>query len=175
MRTGLLWLVALSLLAAASIGEAQTLGRLFTSPTQRAQLERLRTQLPSSSETALEPLVEETEPEPAVLDEVASIAPDIVYSLGGALTRSNGAVYVWINNELVDKESLPANMELLQPYARGQVRISDPSHNRTFVVKPGQTLNLTTGQLSEAYEIRQPPPVQAPDAASVPVSGSDNL
>ncbi|MEX2130473.1 MAG: hypothetical protein WD772_03225 [Pseudohongiellaceae bacterium] len=139
---------------------AQSLNRLFTTPTQRAQLDRIRIQ---SMEPGNRPGNEAAEPGPDVveaeleqeLEEAVPILPEaeLVYSLGGAVIRSDGSINVWINGRLFDLESLPQNMELLSPFTQGQLRITDPRSRSVYLVKPGQTLNLTTGKLFETYQL----------------------
>jgi hypothetical protein len=143
-----------SIMAASSV-EAQTLGRLFTTPAQRAQLDRLRLQgqEPSAEYSvgiedleAVEIPVEEVTPNPV------PAVPDQIYQLGGTLLRSDGSVQVWINGRAYDQDSLPDNVQLLQPYAQGQIRITNSTNNNSYLVRPGQTSNLTTGEDFEAYQ-----------------------
>lgn len=138
----------LILLAGGSSGlHAQELGRLFLTPAERAYLERLRI-----IDNQLTPIVlEAAEPE---LDQPEAPPPeheDVIYRHGGTMRRSDGSYTVWLNNVPVEQTELPANVELLTPYSRGELRINDPDNNRNYRVKPGQVLNLTQGILQESY------------------------
>lgn len=164
MKTLLVILLAVCCLGSVSQLEAQTLGRLLTTPAQRAQLDRVRIQVLQPGSNAV---VEDEEPEPA--PEPVELNPvQQTFQLGGTLLRSDGSLQVWINGVAYNEESLPENMEILRPYARGQLRITDPVRNTSYLLKPGQTLNLTTGEIYEGYQQAQPlaipaaPPVLEP-------------
>lgn len=130
---------------------AQELGRLFLRPTERAYLERLRL-----IDSQLVPIVlDQAEPE---LEEPAAQPrepEDQIYRHGGTMRRSDGSYTVWLNNLPVEQEQLPGNVELMAPYSRGELRISDPGSGRNYRVKPGQVLNLTQGILLESYQARE--------------------
>jgi hypothetical protein len=79
-------------------------------------------------------------------------AADVIFRHGGTMRRSDGSFTVWLNNVPVEQAELPANVELLTPYSRGELRIGDPDSNRNYRVKPGQVLNLTQGMLLESYQ-----------------------
>jgi len=141
----------LLLLITAPIAQSQSVVRLFSTPAERAQLERQRIALYRPD---LQPTVVEEEPELSVElpPLVEAEEPDIIYSLGGSVQRSDGLYTVWLNGNAVDQESLPGNMELLQPFQQGRLRIRHPDSGAVFELKPGQVLNLTTGELFESYE-----------------------
>ncbi|NKB32938.1 MAG: hypothetical protein GKR91_07550 [Pseudomonadales bacterium] len=141
---------------------AQSILRLFSTPAERAELElqRLRLNRPD--------LVEEVSELPLQFIELPTLFEEeeiveIVYRLGGTMFRNDGRYTVWLNNEAIYQEDLPGNMELLEPYTQGQLRITNEESGVFYDVKPGQVLNFTTGVLLESYEYVPPPP--AIDAA----------
>ena len=168
--------VLLLLLFAIPIAQAQSVVRLFSTPAERAQLERQRMALYRPD---LQPAVAEEEPELAIelppLLEVEE--PDVIYRLGGSMQRSDGIYTIWLNGSAVDQANLPDNMELLQPFEQGRLRIRHPETGANFEVKPGQVLNLTTGELFESYEFTEPVAEIAEAAGLVTdsESGSDTL
>ena len=147
--------------------DAQTgLRRLFTTPNLRAELDRRRLrELQGEVETVAPAFAE-----PVSLEELESErpVPDTIYRLGGSMRRGDGSYTIWINDIPYDQSELPANIQLVLPYNQGQLRISHPDTNATFLVKPGQVLNLTQGELLESYQYR------APSAAITAVNNSND-
>lgn len=135
------------------VAEAQPgLGRLFTTPALRAELDRRRLrELQGNTEVVAPIYIEPIENEIAVSD---APVPDMIYAVGGSMRRSDGSFTIWINEVAIEAADLPANMQLLQPYSQGQIRIQDPETGASYIVKPGQVLNLTQGELMESYEYR---------------------
>lgn len=145
----------LCLLLAGMIPEADAqsgLRRIFTTPAVRAELDRRRLLASQPGTEVVAPVL----PVPVIEDEFESDepAPDTIYAVGGSMRRSDGNYTLWINEVPIDATDLPAHMELLQPYNQGQIRISNPATGASYVVKPGQVLNLTRGELLESYEYR---------------------
>ena len=129
----------------------QSVQRLFSTPAARAELDRRRFQI-ASGIVIEQPTANERFPEvPVVTDEEV----DVIYAIGGTLRRADGSYTVWINNTAYDQESLPAHMEMLSPYSQGQLLIRDTTSGASFRVKPGQVLNLSTGDLYESYQYQQ--------------------
>ncbi len=131
---------------------AQSVQRLFSSPTLREQLDRIRQRddLSANDEEILSvdvPIFEDIFKEEAP-------PPDIIYTLAGAVKQRDGQYTVWINGQPIHQDDLPDNMELLSPFDQGKLRISNPLTGEVFQVKPGQVLNLSTGTLLESYQIK---------------------
>jgi hypothetical protein len=168
MRSILVLLLILYLSGAGGSLSAQELGRLFLTPAERAYLERLRL-----IDSQLLPIVlDETE---RSLEEPVAPPPepeDVIYRHGGTMRRSDGSYTVWLNNAPVDQSALPGNIQLLTPYSRGELRISDPDGNRDFRVKPGQILNLTQGTLQESYQAQESGSGVAEDGGAADETGS---
>lgn len=135
------------------VSEAQSgLRRLFTTPALRAELDRRRLQELQGFTNVVEPIV--VTPIDEELVESDASVPDTIYRVGGSMRRSDGNYTVWINDVAIAAADLPANMLLMQPYSQGQIRISNPETGANYIVKPGQVLNLTQGELMESYEYR---------------------
>ena len=130
---------------------AQSVQRLFSTPEQRAVLDRRR--ILAAQPGAVEEEFIEPEIEPVTPVIVVEEPADIIISLGGAVRSSEGYYTVWINGEPIEQNDLPENMELIVPFSRGQLRIRNTESDLIYDIKPGQILNLTTGQLYESYEV----------------------
>ncbi|MCG8412728.1 MAG: hypothetical protein MI746_00780 [Pseudomonadales bacterium] len=146
---GMHWVVILLLLTT-PLSQAQTVVRLFSTPAERAELERQRLALYRPDLVQVAP--QQAEP----LIELPALAepelPDVIYRMGGTMLRSDGLYTIWLNGEPINQEDLPDNMELMQPFAQGRLRIRNPATGTNYELKPGQVLNLTRGELFESYE-----------------------
>lgn len=150
---------------------AQSLQRMFSTPAARAELDRRRLQLESG--VVIEETVEESLIEiPLFTDDDEAV--EIVYALGGSMRRADGSYTVWINDVAYDQSSLPANMELLSPFSQGKLRIRNSDTGANFDVKPGQVLNLTTGQLYESYQYQAALDAAAAEAARLAAEEATN-
>ncbi len=129
---------------------AQELGRLFLSPAERAALNGLRSFDEISATSVPVAEFEESE-ELSGTEEEPSKRPDEVYSIEGLLQQGNGTFLVWINGEIVASEDLPGFMEIVRLEDGFWLQVADPSSGRTYLLKPGQILNLTQGELLESY------------------------
>jgi hypothetical protein len=156
-------LFALSLMTAGESGFAQSsaqteeVGRLFLTPAERSHLEALR-------QRSLQPqvLVEEPEPEPERPAPVLE-PEERLFSHGGTLRRSDGSYTIWLNSQAYAQDQLPDNVELLLPYSQGRLLIRNPDNGIGYEIKPGQVLDLNTGQILEAYQLPAATPEQSPD------------
>ncbi|SFZ77170.1 hypothetical protein [Chitinimonas taiwanensis] len=121
-----------TLLLPASVHSADTaLGRLFFSPQERAELEALREPAAPAS--------------PAVSEQAVH--------LKGLLLRQGQLTTVWLNDA---KPAQPAQLNARgsTPAQRSpQLQLRQPGLGAALPpLKVGQTLDLATGQLSEAYQ-----------------------
>lgn len=161
--------VGLLLFTHTPVVQAQAgLERLFTTPALRAELDRrrLRSLQPDSMRT--EPVAPAPVQIPVVPDDAPE--PDTIYQFGGSMRRSDGSYTVWINDAAYAGNDLPDNMELVQPYSQGQVRVRDPDTGAQYLVKPGQVLNLSTGELMESYEYRPTPLLPSATTVTTPTA-----
>lgn len=126
---------------------AQSIQRMFSTPATRAELDRRRFR----QAAGIEVVAPEAPPE-KITEFTDEEDVELVYALGGSMRKADGSFAIWINDRAYDQSSLPENMELQSPFSQGRLRISDTSSGASYVVKPGQVLNLTTGQLYESYQ-----------------------
>jgi len=135
---------------------AQTLQRLFSTPEQRAELDRLR-----AREAGPDSLGDNT----AILaiqdtQTAASSYEDInkevkLIALSGSVLSSDGSYTIWINGQPYNQFDLPQHMQLLEPFQQGQLQIYDPATMRSHNLKPGQTLDLVSGRIVESFDTQQ--------------------
>ena len=149
---------------------AQSLQRMFSTPAARAELDRRRLQLESG--VVIEETVEESLIEIPLFTDDEEV--EIIYALGGSMRKADGSYTVWINDVAYDQSSLPANMELLSPFSQGKLRIRNSDTGANFDVKPGQVLNLTTGQLYESYQYQAALDAAAAEAARLTAEEATN-
>jgi hypothetical protein len=121
-----------------------TMGRLFTTPVERTQLDQQRNS--TDSATLLEGRATMAPPPPpsppamaASPIEAAPPAAPQVLQLNGVLRRSNGKTIVWVNNE--PQENAPS--------ARGPAVPLDLG-GRKVILKPGQSYDPATGAIQES-------------------------
>lgn len=166
MKTKLNIIYALCLLlitGSAVESSAQSIVRLFFTPAERAELERQRLRGSRPEEISVLPEIPLQLVELPISLEDEEIV-EVVYRVGGTMSRSDGRYTVWINDAAIYQEDLPTNIELLRPYSQGQLLISNEESGQSFNVKPGQVLNLTTGVLVESYQYVAPAPIsEAPE------------
>jgi len=142
---------ALVLLTPLVASGADTLGRLFFTPDQRAQLDTLRTRKVVAAQTKEEP------------------APEIV-TYNGIVRRSDGKTTVWVNNQSLSEADLrdkPAIAGRVSRDGRIVLQAAQPGTTAKTQLKVGQTAELLSGQVAESYNAaaaaaRAPKPEPAP-------------
>lgn len=125
-------------LAALSVSThaADELGYLFTTPAQRAALDRLSLK-PGAAAAA--PAAE------AVAEEEAKEAPLKKVKIGGMIVNSQGKNTTWINqggNKKVKATGVSG----------GQVEVTLGTGGKSISLKPGQEFDPETGNIRETYE-----------------------
>lgn len=152
-----LLLTALLGIAAGMPARAQKMeGTLFTSPEQRAYMDFLRQDfLTRSAEAGFDIQVPEIPDIPA--EDGASEAPEgpVEFTLGGIMTGRDGSHLVWLNSNLLQESELPAWARIVS--AGTGLALQVDANGRRWLLRPGQTVDITSGTVSEAYQ-RQPPP-----------------
>ncbi|HYH40460.1 MAG TPA: hypothetical protein VD867_00635, partial [Burkholderiales bacterium] len=131
--------------AAAQLEPARTttgagLGRLFFTPTERAQLDLARSQKKAPAEAA------------APAAELPPLPQTVTY--GGIVRRSDGKSMLWLNNQLVDEKEALSGLNLkgrVRP--DGAVTLRVPQTGGSIDVKVGQSVELHTGRVGE---VRRP-------------------
>ncbi|MGH8700116.1 MAG: hypothetical protein ACREVR_02920 [Burkholderiales bacterium] len=154
---------ALAAAAASAPAPAQErLGRLFFTPAQRASLDVARSQRARAALSTEKPE-----------QEAAPVPQTITYS--GVLRRSDGKTTVWINNQPVhDRESAGAAAIVGRVRPDGSVTLQVPQSGRSVILKPGQSVELLSGAVEEAYsrklEASRPEPKSAASPAAKPAA-----
>ena len=153
--------VCCALAAAATSGPApaqERLGRLFFTPAQRASLDVARSQRARATLAT-----EKTE------QDAAPVPQTITYS--GVLRRSDGKTTVWINNQPVhDRESAGAAAIVEQVRPDGSVTLQVPQSGRSVILKPGQSVELLSGAVEEAYSRKLEASRAEPKPAATPAA-----
>ena len=146
---------AVVLFAPAGDSHAQSrIARLFSSPEQRVELNRLRED--SHAGEVAEPLPDGTGQESRPAPERA--APALAATLDGVVTRSDGHRVAWIDGvETAVGGSTPAGVNVetaLAPGGRLRIRVS--LGQTSAVLEPGQSIDAD-GRVRNAYERRSRP------------------
>ncbi|MGQ0593888.1 MAG: hypothetical protein ACT4QB_14955 [Gammaproteobacteria bacterium] len=132
-----------ALVAFAAAGQAQDLGRLFTTPEEREMLEALRRQPPKPQTEAAPVGPPAVEPQP----------PASNVTMNGLVRRSRGRGMVWVNGMTSLEGDLDAQgIEVDVGALRGTtlpVRIGNAP--LAVGLKPGQTYDTEEAQVREVY------------------------
>ena len=149
--------------AAAQLGPekpvaAQSIGRLFFTPTERAQLDMARLQ-------------KKPPPEAIAAAAAAPEAPPLPQTVtyGGIVRRSDGKAMLWINNRLVEEKDALTGLNLkgkVRP--DGAVTLQVPQTGGSINVKVGQSVELQTGKVGEARKPEPKPPAEETAAGASP-------
>lgn len=150
--------------------QGQSVQRLFSTPEERAELDRLRFRIASGA-TIEAPVSNEPAIEIPALDDEEE---DVIYAVGGVMRKADGSYSVWVNDVVYDHSNLPQNVELLTPFSQGILRIREGSSGASYHVKPGQVLNLSTGQLYESYQYQEVLAAAAEEAARLAAESATN-
>ena len=135
---------------------AEPVGRLFFTPAQRALLDVARSR---RARTTLS--TEGTE------ETAAPLAQTITY--GGMVRRDDGKSTVWINGRPVNDNDTAGGASIVgRVRPDGSVSLQVPQSGRSVELKPGQSIELLSGTIEEAYSRR---PVQTePKPAAKPAA-----
>lgn len=135
-------LLLLILLLPALASGAESFGRLFTTPAERATLDHLR------ETRKIESINTEQQPE-TVIEEPPALPPEI--SVQGYVKRSDGKKgTVWINEKPVQESSTTGEVEVGKlPKNGNQVQIKMPGLGKSLNLKAGQVYNPETDSISE--------------------------
>lgn len=133
-RTGTLAILLLML--SANANAADGLGYLFTTPAQRAALDRLSLKSGGTAVAA--------EPDAAAIEE-ESKAPRKKVKVGGMIVNSRGKNTTWLNQD-GDKKVKATGV------FSGQVEVTLGVDGKHISLKPGQEFDPNTGKISETYQ-----------------------
>ena len=127
----------------APVAAQEPLGRLFFTPAQRLSLDVTRT---NRARTAL--TTERTE-------DTTPLVQTITY--GGVVRRSDGKSTAWFNNRPFNDQELAGGANIVgRVRPDGSVTLRVPQSGRSVDLKPGQSVELLSGAVEEAYS-RKPP------------------
>lgn len=126
-------LLVFVLILPAGVSLADDLGRLFSTPMERARIDDLRAgRKPAGGGTV--------DAEPAGVDQLV---------LNGTLTGSNGKRRVWVNGTPVDPDAPGGDLTLLYD---GRARLQWRGGQVVRTLKPGQGVDKSTGKVFELYD-----------------------
>ena len=147
---GAIGCVLLILSPAAGLHAQERLGRLFSSPEQRLELDRLRDD-PDFGK-APEPAVAPVEP----LPEPGQGAPVLAVRVDGVVLRGGAHRVSWINGVMTGAgTTAPGDVRFdANDASGGRVRIRLPDGRPTVALKPGQKIDGAEGRVLDAYERR---------------------
>lgn len=147
---GCVWLaifMALVLGSAGTAWAAEPLGRLFTSPLQRKQLDELRAAIPQGEEIAVPQFLSADTDESGE----AEPAPGSGITVKGLVKREDGQGMAWINDSNTYEGDLASQYLKIESkdIQSGGVRIGVPDQDEAINVKVGETYDPATGQVSD--------------------------
>lgn len=151
MRTIFLLLNLIFVSCICQAAEVAPIGRLFSTPAERANLDRLRQTAKRGEPINLANKLanEQTAPEvPVIVEELVREQ----FSLDGFVRRSSGKGTTWINQIPQNEDAVSQNIRVRQQLSKPPaVSILLPSGKR-LKLKVGQTFDAVTGRVLEVYE-----------------------
>ena len=143
------WLLpALLVVSSAMAGD---IGRLFTTPADRAELDNLRSNL-DQPKRVYDAGAEIDENHDQVLSQ-----PPLL--LNGLIQRSDGRTTVWLNGQRL-KQQGAAEIATLRSRAdrKGQIKLRLNEEQRNVIMKPGQVWDPASQRVIEQYRIERSEP-----------------
>ncbi|ALO45370.1 hypothetical protein [Pseudohongiella spirulinae] len=134
--------------------QTASLGRFFSTPSERAALDALRDEL--LQEIRLEEL-SSIQLIGGSDDDFVPLPPDMELYLSGTLRHGNGQHTIWLNGEAVAESDLPDGYSLVTTGMVTSLRIA--GNRGVFTLRPGQVLRLMDGSITEQAFV--PPPANA--------------
>lgn len=125
---------------------AEPLGTLFFTPGQRMELERMRWRSLDHPEESKPERIEANPSAGAFADKPVSL------TLSGTVRRSGGAPVIWLNGVSCRGKEFPEYVRLPGSGTGGQIVVRVPEEGRAHLLKPGQTLDVVSGQVQATYE-----------------------
>lgn len=130
---------------------AQLEGTLFTSPDQRAYMDFLRQEfLASSQDAGFNIEVPEIPEVPVEGTEETGPAEPVEFTFGGIMTSRDGTRSVWLNNQLLQESDLPDWVRIVS--ATPGLALQLDANGSRWLLKPGQTVDVTAGTIVEEYQ-----------------------
>lgn len=140
-----LWVGGFLLGGYAAADPAQVPGRLFTTPEERAMLDRLR---------AGNPAPKPRERERASRDTSTVAGPGRPVRIDGVVRRSRGPSTVWVDGEALPAGGTTAGGLRVRPASKapGAVYLKAPDGGRAVRLKPGQRYDPSRGVVTEVFQ-----------------------
>jgi hypothetical protein len=143
------------------VAAQEPLGRLFFTPAQRTSLDIARTRRARATLSN-----ERTE-------EAAPVTQTITY--GGMVRRSDGKSTVWLNSRPVNDQEPVGGVSIVgRVRPDGSITLQVPQSGRSVNLKPGQSVELLSGAIEEAYSRKpvqpEPKPAAKPGAEAKPAA-----
>jgi hypothetical protein len=167
------WLLALALgLAPPLAAEAPPLGRLFTTPEERALLDELRRQARLPAPPPAQVMATPAAPPPP------PPAPRGSLTLDGYVIRGDGGRTVWVNRESSTGGALLGAEAVVEPPRRAGAGVRvEAADGTSALLRPGQTLPAGEARVQEGYLLPAPAPAAsgrspAPAGATDPRPGA---
>lgn len=144
--------VLLTALAALPAAAADDLGRLFTTPSERAQLDESRRGAPAF----VAPVIELRNPDTGE----RTVEDASTLTLRGVVERSAGRSTAWVNDTNTYQGDVGAAHRQVQRSAIGgdTVTVALPDGQSSVQMKVGQTLDTTRGQIRDLGTEPEPEP-----------------
>jgi hypothetical protein len=123
---------------------AQEIGRLFSTPAERVELDRLRSKVKPGEKL----------PEVAAVKNTPEEAPVVVdrFSVDGFVKRSSGKDTTWVNQQPQSVKQSSRNIIVQQQLSKPPlVSITLPTGKR-LKLKAGQTVDVESGKIRDVYE-----------------------
>jgi len=136
-------LAILLAMLSANAGAADGLGYLFTTPAQRAALDRLP--LKQDGAVTAEPS------EAAASEAAAKEAPMKKVKVGGLIVNSHGKSTTWLNHDGAAVAGGDKNIKSTGVTA-GNVEVTLGADGKHISLKPGQEFDPETGKIRETYQ-----------------------
>ena len=143
------WFPTLLLCAACLPVQAEPIGRLFTTPEERAVLERARNTGEASPTTA--PAAGATAAEAEAAAKPAAPRQQVMVINGVVRRTGSGLETVWINAVPHRGTTQQRGAALLDGRSAGRVSVILPS-GKNITVKAGQSVDAASGKVRESYQ-----------------------
>lgn len=131
-------------------GQSQSLGTLFTTPEERAYLDYLREDFLARTAEAGFNIDENAVPE--IPEDENQVVDVVQFHLDGIMTLNDGRRTVWLNGSPIFERDLPANARIVSADGVSALRLS--TADNAYIIKPGQTVDITTSEIWDAFDLR---------------------
>jgi hypothetical protein len=128
---------------------------LFTQPEEREYLDYLREELLRTQAEAGFDIEEAAIPEIPDATPIEEAGP-VEVSFGGIMTRRDGSRRIWLDGKLLEESALPSGVSVGDS---SSLTLRVTQGNTVFLLRPGQTVDLTTGTVMENFQrpLAKPP------------------